>query len=159
MYTVNVCSCKVLESLAQLLQDNKPRKENYSLERQKNREMIRMKVNKVEKEGGCARGERRRGWDGAQGPGVISVSALPLGTSSLRLREHSRHAYWLLLPRSHSFCLSFCFSSLIYLSFTYFLFSLVLSFMHSFCSLLHVTVKWDKIWALHHLIMRLCTSA
>ena len=40
-----------------------------------------------EVKGGEAERER------ALGPGVISVSAPPLGTSSLRLREHARHEY------------------------------------------------------------------
>lgn len=35
-----------------------------------------------------------------QGPGVISVSAPPLETSSLRLREQARHAHQLRLPPS-----------------------------------------------------------
>lgn len=52
-----------------------------------------MKVKGMEKVVDCARGERERDCDRARGPGVISVSARPLGTSSLRLREHASHAY------------------------------------------------------------------
>lgn len=52
-----------------------------------------MRDGENESEGSGKRGERKRDWDRAQGPGVISMSALPLGTSSLRLREHARHAY------------------------------------------------------------------
>lgn len=147
-YTVNVCGCKVLKSLF------------LSCSQAEEGKLQPMKTEEggmVEKEGGCARGERSRGWDRAQGPGVISVSALPLGTSSLRLREHPRHAYWLLLPDSHSFCLSF----LLWSHSLKLIFSFLPSFLSFSLSVVFCTSwsKWDKKWALHNLIIKPCTWA